>query len=222
MTTFQIILFALAVIGSYLLGAVPFGFLIAKKRGFNIYEHGSGNIGATNVFRVVGKTWGILTFILDMLKGFIPAMVIPMVLSIFGMKFGMKEYFVPLQLACAFAAIIGHCWPVYVKFKGGKGVATSAGAMIGLAPLPALVALIVWIIVMLIFRFVSLASIMAAIVLAVATWVAFFMDFMRPGTRFDIYIPVVLNFLCLLIILRHKKNIERLMKGTENRFGKKK
>jgi len=218
MTTFQIVLFALAVIGSYLLGAVPFGFLIAKKRGFNIYEHGSGNIGATNVFRVVGKTWGILTSILDILKGFIPAMVIPMVLAVFGMK----EYYVPLQLSCAFAAIIGHCWPIYLKFKGGKGVATSAGAMIGLAPLPALVAFIVWIIVMLIFRFVSLASIMAAIVLAVATWVAFFMDIMRPGTRFDIYIPIVLNLLCLLIILRHKKNIERLIKGTENRFGKKK
>jgi glycerol-3-phosphate acyltransferase PlsY len=75
---------------------------------------------------------------------------------------------------------------------------------------------------MLIFRFVSLASIIAAIVLAVATWVAFFMDFMRSGTRFDIYIPIVLNALCLLIILRHKKNIERLMKGTENRFEKKK
>ena len=86
MTTFQIILFALAVVGSYLLGSVPFGFIIAKKRGFNIYDHGSGNIGATNVFRVVGKTWGILTSILDMLKGFIPAMVIPMVFSLFGLK----------------------------------------------------------------------------------------------------------------------------------------
>lgn len=218
MTTFQIIIFSLAVIGSYLIGAVPFGFIIAKKRGFNIYEHGSGNVGATNVFRVVGKTWGILTFALDMLKGFIPAMVIPMLLS----TIGMKDYYVPMQLACAFAAIIGHCWSIYLKFKGGKGVATSAGAMIGLAPLPALIAMVVWVIVLLIFRFVSLASIMAAIVLAVAVWVAFFMDFMRSGTRFDLYIPIVLNILCVLIILRHKKNIERLAKGTENRFGKKK
>jgi acyl phosphate:glycerol-3-phosphate acyltransferase len=217
MTTFQVVLFSLALIGSYLLGAVPFGFLIAKKRGFNIYEHGSGNIGATNVFRVVGKSWGILTSILDILKGFIPAMVIPMVLVFFGMK----EYYVPIQLSCGFAAIIGHCWPIYLKFKGGKGVATSAGAMIGLAPLPSLVAFIVWIIVMLLFRFVSLASIMAAIVLAVATWVAFFMDIMRLGTRFDVYIPIVLNLFCLLIILRHKKNIQRLIKGTENRFEKK-
>jgi glycerol-3-phosphate acyltransferase PlsY len=217
MTTVQIILFSLAVIGSYLLGAVPFGFLVAKKRGINIFDHGSGNIGATNVFRVVGKPWGILTSVLDILKGFIPAMIIPLGLSYVGMK----EYFVPMQLACAFAAIIGHCWPVYLKFRGGKGVATSAGAMIGLAPLPALVALIVWLLAMLIFRIVSLASIMAAIVLAVATWVAFFMNFMRKGTPYDIYIPIVLSVLCLLIVLRHKKNIERLAKGTEHKFGKK-
>lgn len=218
MSTVQIVFFAIAVIGSYFLGAIPFGFLLAKRKGINIYEHGSGNIGATNVFRVMGKTWGITTFILDMLKGFIPAMIIPLVFSIFGMR----DYYVPMQLACAFAAIIGHCWPVYLKFRGGKGVATSAGAMIGLAPLPASIALVVWLIVMGLFRFVSLASITAAIVLPVATWITFFMDFMRKGTQYDIYIPIVLTLLSVLIVLRHKKNIQRLLNGTENRFSKKK
>ena len=216
MSTIQIVFFTIAVIGSYFLGAIPFGFLLAKRKGINIYEHGSGNIGATNVFRVMGKPWGVLTFILDMLKGFIPAMIIPLVFSIFGM-----DYYVPMQLACAFAAIIGHCWPVYLKFKGGKGVATSAGAMIGLAPLPAAIALVVWVIVMLLFRFVSLSSITAAIVLPVATWITFFMDFMRKGTKYDIYIPIVLTLLSILIVLRHKKNIQRLLSGTENRFSKK-
>lgn len=218
MSTVQIVFFSIAVIGSYFLGAIPFGFLFAKRKGINIYEHGSGNIGATNVFRVMGKGWGILTSILDILKGFIPAMIIPLMFS----KFGMKDYYVPMQLSCAFAAIIGHCWPVYLKFKGGKGVATSAGAMIGLAPLPAVIALVVWLIVMFIFRFVSLASITAAIVLPVATWITFFMGFMEKGTKYDIYIPIVLTLLSLVIVLRHKKNIQRLLSGTENRFSKKK
>lgn len=217
MTTTQIIFFAIAVVASYLIGAIPFGFLIARLRGYNIYEHGSGNIGATNVFRVVGKTWGIITFMLDMLKGLIPAMLLPVIFSIFGLKL----FIVPLQLACAFAAIIGHCWPVYLKFKGGKGVATSAGAMIGLAPLPAGISLVVWIIVMALFRYVSLASIIAAIVLPVATWLTYFMQFMRKDTSYDVYIPIVLSILSGLIILRHKNNIQRLLNGTENRFGKK-
>ncbi|MEN8255625.1 MAG: glycerol-3-phosphate 1-O-acyltransferase PlsY [Verrucomicrobiota bacterium] len=194
----------LLTIASYLLGAVPFGLLVAKMRGVDIRSKGSGNIGATNVFRVIGKGWGIFTFVLDALKGFIPAFVFPMIGNLdgeWGVLFGL-------------AAIIGHTFPVYLKFKGGKGVATSAGMLLGVAPLAIGVGFVCWVICMVLSRYVSLSSIIAAIAVAVTVWV--------DPRQESIAIRVSLTIMAGLIVWLHRANIKRLLSGTENRFGKKK
>jgi glycerol-3-phosphate acyltransferase PlsY len=188
---------------AYLFGAVPFGLLVARSRGVDIREKGSGNIGATNVFRVIGKGWGIFTLVLDALKGFIPAFFFPMlgnVDPVYGVLFG-------------FAAILGHTFPIYLKFKGGKGVATSAGVLLGVAPVAVGVGLFFFVITVVISRYVSLASITAAIAVAVTVWV--------EGEKVMI-VKVVLTMMSLLIVWLHRTNIKRLLNGTENRFGKKK
>ncbi len=187
---------------AYLLGALPFGLLVAQSRGINIREQGSGNIGATNVFRCVGKGWGIFTFTLDALKGFIPAFIFPIVGNLapeWGALFGLM-------------AIVGHTFPVYLKFKGGKGVATSAGMLLGVAPLAVGIGFVCWIICMVITRYVSLSSIVAAMAVTVSVWIQ------DKG----LVINVALTLLAVLIIWLHRANIERLLKGTENRFVKKK
>ncbi|MFH1969174.1 MAG: glycerol-3-phosphate 1-O-acyltransferase PlsY [Verrucomicrobiota bacterium] len=191
---------------AYLLGAIPFGLLIARAKGVDIRAVGSGNIGATNVFRALGKGWGILAFACDALKGFIPTSVFPLLaktLWVFGGD-------AVLPLVCACLAIAGHNWPVYLRFKGGKGVATSVGALIGLVPVAAGVGLLTWALVFVATRYVSLASIAAAIMVAGVVWI-----FYAPT---GILLPVVLTVLCGLIIWRHKSNIQRLIHGSENRF----
>ena len=193
---------AILTIIAYLLGAVPFGLLVAKLHGVDIRSKGSGNIGATNVLRVIGKGWGIFTLVLDALKGFIPAFIFPRLENLdseWGVLFGL-------------AAIIGHTFPVYLKFKGGKGVATSAGMLVGVALLPVGVGLLCWIICMAIWRYVSLASIAASIAIAVTVWVV------DKG----VVVNIALTVLSALIIWLHRANIKRLFNGTENRFGKKK
>jgi len=187
---------------AYLFGAIPFGLLVAKMHGVDIRSKGSGNIGATNVLRVIGKGWGIFTFVLDALKGFIPAFVFPRLANLdneWGVLFGL-------------AAIIGHTFPVYLRFKGGKGVATSAGMLIGVALLPVGVGLLFWIICMAIWRYVSLASIVASAASVVTVWVV------DKG----LVVNIALTVLGALIIWLHRTNIKRLLNGTESRFGKKK
>ena len=194
---------ALFTIIAYLLGALPFGLLIAKSRGIDIRQQGSGNIGATNVFRCVGKGWGIFTFTLDALKGFIPAFVFPMLATadpVYGVLFG-------------FAAIMGHSFPVYLRFKGGKGVATSAGMLLGIAPLAVGIGFLCWVICMAISRYVSLSSMVAAIVVAAAVWVQ-----QDKG----LVVNIALTVLAVLVVVRHRTNIQRLLNGSESRFGKKK
>jgi glycerol-3-phosphate acyltransferase PlsY len=187
---------------AYLLGAVPFGVLVARSRGIDIRTQGSGNIGATNVFRCVGKGWGVFTFVLDALKGFVPA-------YFFRQWGGLgPEY----GVLFGFAAIIGHTFPVYLKFKGGKGVATSAGMLLGVAPLAVGFGFLSWVICLVLSRYVSLSSIIAAIVVAVAAW------FQDDG----LVVQVALTLLALLVTWLHRANIVRLLNGTENRFGKKK
>lgn len=188
---------------AYFLGAVPFGLLVARMKGVDIREEGSGNIGATNVFRVIGKGWGIFTMILDALKGFVPAFFFPMlgnVDPVYGVLFG-------------FAAIIGHTFPVYLKFKGGKGVATSAGMLLGVAPVAIGVGLLTFILTVVISRYVSLASILAAVAVGITAWV---------GGEKILIVKIALTMMSLLVIWLHRSNIKRLMNGTENRFGKKK
>ena len=195
---------ALAILAAYLLGAVPFGLLIAKSRGVDIRQVGSKNIGATNVLRSVGKPWGILTFACDALKGYLPSAWFP---TLAGSAAGW------LGMACALAAILGHNFPVYLRFKGGKGVATSAGAVLGLAPLAILIGLTLWTISFYAFRYVSLASIIGAITAVTTGWILY-----RAN---GLLLPIALTVLGLLVILRHHANIKRLLNGTESRFVKK-
>ena len=193
-------------VSAYLLGAIPFGLLIARAKGVDIRAVGSGNIGATNVFRALGKGWSILAFACDALKGFIPASVFPLLIK----KVWAYDGGELLPLVCACLAIAGHNWSVYLRFKGGKGVATSAGALIGLAPVAAGVGLLTWALVFVATRYVSLASIAAVIMVAGAVWIFY--------AQAGILLPFVLTVLCGLVIWRHKSNIQRLLCGAENRF----
>lgn len=201
---------AALILVAYLLGAVPFGLLLARLKGVDIRKVGSGNIGATNVLRSVGKPWGIATFALDALKGFVPAFVFPIVGSRLGSHFQSLE--LPAVL-CGVAAILGHNFPVYLGFKGGKGVATSAGALLGLAPLAVAIGMAVWAVFFFTLRYVSLASIVAALSIVVSGWALY-----RGG---GLLLPVVLTVLGALVIARHHANIRRLLNGTESRFARK-
>lgn len=184
---------------AYLLGSVPFGLLVAKAKGVNIREVGSGNIGATNVFRSIGKGPGIFTFVCDFLKGFIPAFVFAKFVENvnFGLLFGML-------------AILGHNYPIFLKFKGGKGIATSAGMLAGVAGKAVLWGIGSWLLVFLASGIVSLASILAAAVIAVVGWCLV--------GDYGLLKSIILTVLAVLAIYRHKPNIQRLLKGEENRF----
>ncbi len=206
----QIIIYVIAITASYLVGAIPFGFLIGKLHGIDIRKTGSGNIGATNVTRSVGKRAGRICFCLDFLKGAVP----PVIMQICYPE-------VPwLTLGCCAATIAGHIFPIYLRFKGGKGVSTAAGAALALAPFPLLCAFVIWAAAFLAWRYVSLASIIAAISLPVIA-AAFSLAGIGPAAARS---PLTLAFLtaaAILTILRHRANIRRLFAGTENRFGKK-
>jgi glycerol-3-phosphate acyltransferase PlsY len=190
---------------SYLLGAVPFGLLIARMRGVDIRTVGSGNIGATNVFRSVGKGLGTLTFALDVLKGFAAVWFIPRLAAVCGPAW----LGAALPVLCGMAAVAGHNWPIYLHFKGGKGVATSAGVLLGLAPAAVGIGLAAWVAVFLVTRYVSIASMLASAAAAAAAWA------MADGP--NKIVPVAMTALAVVTIIRHKSNIRRLIAGTENR-----
>ena len=200
---------AVTIAGSYLAGAIPFAFLIARARGIDIRRVGSGNVGATNVFRAVGKGWGVLTFVCDALKGLLPALLGPRLLEAWTGTPAHPAF----GLACGTAAVAGHSWPVFLGFKGGKGVATSAGMLLGAAPFAAAAGFGLWIAVFAITRYVSVASVAAAFGVPLAGWMAY-------GAQ-DAWRPWVLTAIGLLVIYRHRSNIQRLLDGTEHRFGRK-
>jgi glycerol-3-phosphate acyltransferase PlsY len=202
------------IIASYLLGSVPFGLIIAKAHGKDLRLEGSGNIGATNVSRVLGKKWAWLCFILDVLKGFIPMLAARHLITLPASSPQLATW-----LAVGCVAIFGHIFPIYLKFKGGKGVATSLGVLLGLWPyytICGLVAFAVWIIVVLIWRYVSLASITAAITFPVCLIAAVAIV---PDWHFDALWPlfIVAILMPILVILRHRANIRRLIEGTESK-----
>ncbi len=208
-----LILWLIGGAAAYLLGSVPFGFLIAKTRGLDIRKLGSGNIGATNVFRSVSKPLGILTFALDFLKGFCGVQLIPaLAAALAGVSCGNDMY---LPVFCGALTVAGHNWSCFLGFKGGKGVATSAGLLLGLSPAGVGIAFAAWLVLFLATRYVSVASIGAAAVLAVAVWP---LHLKAQGLWF----PAVLTLLALLAIWKHRSNIARLRAGTESRiqFGK--
>jgi glycerol-3-phosphate acyltransferase PlsY len=196
------------VIVSYILGSTPSGYLAGKARGIDVRKVGSGNIGATNVFRVLGKTAGAVVLLGDAFKGFVAARFVPLLAAhIFVNSCAPREN---LALAAGVAAILGHNYSFWLRFKGGKGIATSAGVVMAWAPEACLTALALWAVVFFASRYVSLASICAALILPFAVWF----------WNGSITMTCVMTALSLLAIYKHKGNIQRLLNGTENRIGK--
>jgi len=211
----DILFMAVAAVAAYLVGSIPFGFLIGKLYDIDIRTVGSKNIGATNVTRTVGKTAGKVCFFLDFIKGALPVLAV----QFYGGKFieNQPDWLVLVVMA---AAIVGHMFPVFLNFKGGKGVSTAAGAILALAPYPLLVAFVVWVVIFFISRYVSVASITAAVVLPVVAWVFRWTNFGSEVAR-SIWTLCFLTAISLLTVIRHHGNIRRLLNGTETRFGRK-
>ena len=195
---------------SYLLGSIPTGFLVAKAKGVDIRSVGSGNIGATNVFRILGKAAGIFVLTADAVKGALAVLVVaPMAAKMGSSGEAFLQHFPALAGICA---ILGHNYTCWLKFKGGKGIATTAGVFAALAPAAFGIALATWLVVFAASRYVSLASIVAAVALPLAVW-------LTGNGGLLIGVSVSLGGLA---IYKHKANIQRLLAGTENRIGAKK
>ncbi len=198
-------------VAAYLLGSIPFGFLLVFLfRHEDIRTQGSGNIGATNVVRSGGKGLGALTFVLDAVKGYAAVLAAGWILVLMGSPALTLQ---DAQAIAAIFAILGHMHPVWLRFKGGKGVATAFGVFLALSPIAALIGLAVFLIVFVIWRYVSLASIVSAIVFPTAAlWLA--------HGQMTLLLTAVTVFIPLLVVVKHHQNIARLLKGTEYRFGK--
>jgi glycerol-3-phosphate acyltransferase PlsY len=197
----------------YLQGAIPWGFLLGRLKGIDIREHGSGNIGATNVSRVLGKKLGRACFFLDFLKGLLPVLIVSLLVS---KKIIPDKYELAVPIA-ALACVAGHIWTIFLKFKGGKGIATSAGALLAIAPYSLILAGVIWVSVFYAMRYVSLASICAAVSLPITAVV-----FTQAGLyRLTHPETVLIAIVAFLAIMRHSSNIKRLVNGSENRFEKK-
>ena len=215
-----VLAYIIVAVGAYLLGSLPTGFLVARARGVDIRTVGSKNMGATNVFRVLGKGPGIFVLLVDALKGFVAvaltinfypqlSQLLPNVFTVDGLtnpplRFG-------LGIAGLFS-ILGHNYTCWLGFKGGKGIATTGGAFLALAPIAVAVALIAWIVAFVSTRYVSVASIVAAVALPATVW------FTQP----NLALRLIAIALGILAIYKHKANIQRLLNGTENRFNFKK
>ncbi len=201
--------------GSYLLGAVPFGYLIGKARGLDVREHGSGNIGATNVGRVIGRKWGYVCLVLDILKGFGPTFVASVILSEGEPTAAALWQWMLIGLA----AVAGHVWPVYLRLRGGKGVATTVGVALGIFPhctIPMLAAVGVYALIRLTTGLVSLGSLAIAVVFPLS----FFVYVWKSERSMSVFWPlqVATVVLGLLIIVRHRGNIAKLFRGEERKI----
>ncbi len=186
------------ILGSYLVGGIPFGFLIGKMRGVDVRTVGSKNIGATNVFRTVGKKWGLVAFACDVLKGFLPTLLAP----------------APAAIWVGVACVVGHMLTPYMKFRGGKGVATAFGMLIGLVPGLVGCAFLLFSVVFACSNYISLGSCSAALFLAVTIW------FPILGTRGAADLPqcILVTFIALFVVYKHRSNIVRLAKGQESKI----
>lgn len=222
---------------AFLLGSIPFGLLIAKAKGVNIREHGSGNIGATNVLRVVGKKYGITCLILDLLKGLVPTLIGISLLRIEGKNpLIVLEFLEPhatifppsealtaqiLQVLTGLLAILGHNYSPWVGFKGGKGIATSAGVLIALMPVGVVVLIVIWAILFFTTRYVSVASIGASIALPFITlYGSYRHGYLTEGT-WNKPLFIFSLIIAIMAVWKHRGNIRKLRAGTENRFSKK-
>ncbi|MDD5011330.1 MAG: glycerol-3-phosphate 1-O-acyltransferase PlsY [Phycisphaerae bacterium] len=208
------------IIVSYLIGSISFAWLVAKAKGIDLRTIGSGNLGATNLARACGKKWAYPCFLFDVLKGFVPS---------FAAKFiilsepAAPAYF-SLWLAVGIAAILGHIFPFYLKFKGGKGVATSFGVALGIWPyytIPCIAVFVLWAAIVLIWKYISLGSVIAAAVFPVLMVI---LIAALDKWKFDILWPLILMafVLCSLVIFLHRANIKRLLAGTEHKVLQKK
>jgi glycerol-3-phosphate acyltransferase PlsY len=212
------VFFPLVIIAAYLLGSIPFGLLIAKAHGKDLRSIGSGNIGATNVSRALGRKWAYFCFVLDVLKGLIPMFVTMLI----ARPDSVLTLWLWLAVGCA--AILGHIFPIYIKFKGGKGVATSFGVALGLWPYFTVCAFffaMTWVLVVLIWRYVSLASIAASVTIPLVLIVVIIL---MPGWDFDNLWPILIAAVAIpvMVIVRHRENIKRLLAGTESKIRQKK
>jgi acyl phosphate:glycerol-3-phosphate acyltransferase len=195
------VLFALGALGSYLLGSVPTSYLVGRWiAGKDLRQHGSKNLGATNVYRVLGLKYAIPVALVDVTKGVVAVTVIAPQVS--------AEPWVPIAFATA--AVLGHVFPVFLKFRGGKGVATAGGAVLVLAPTALAVSLVVWVVALTLTGYMSVASVLGALVFPVAVW------FVMPE---DSYAVAVGLALAAFIVFTHRTNIRRLALGIENRLG---
>ncbi|HEV3100567.1 MAG TPA: glycerol-3-phosphate 1-O-acyltransferase PlsY [Candidatus Udaeobacter sp.] len=205
--------FAVVVTGSYLLGSIPFGYLTGRIAGIDIRKCGSGNVGATNVIRTLGKGYGYPVFVADFLKGFGAVKISMLVATRLQPGWSSSEMF---GIVAAISSVLGHSFPVWLNFKGGKGVATSAGALFCLAPVAALVGASVWILTFLVTRYVSVASVAAAAALPVI--ILIITRLRETGGKSLFYSSVCL---AAVVIWRHRSNLSRLVRGTEARFTRK-
>ena len=218
-------IFALAIIGAYFLGSIPFGLIMTKAHGKDLRSIGSGNIGATNVSRALGRKWAYLCFVLDVLKGLVPMLVVlSLIKPLSALSQAERVIQLWLWLAVGIAAILGHIFPIYVKFKGGKAVSTSFGVALGLWPyytICACFAISIWIVVVLIWRYVSLASITASVAFLMVLILSIII---KPGWDFAGLWPllIIATVIPVMVIIRHRENIKRLLAGTENQIQKNK
>jgi acyl phosphate:glycerol-3-phosphate acyltransferase len=214
--------YILVALAAYLLGSIPTGFLVARAKGIDIRTVGSGNIGATNAMRVLGKPAGIFVLLLDAAKGYLACVLGAQIWNFYLAHFPEKnqldqmyDVFVHVNNAVILAgvfAVLGHNYTCWLKFKGGKGIATTAGVYLALAPWAVLIALVVFVFAVLLTRYVSVGSIAAAVALPTTVWI------MTPG---NLLLGIVTTALGAMAIYKHKSNIQRLIAGTESRFGKK-
>ncbi len=205
----MIVSYIVGIIISYLIGGIPFGYLIAVTKGIDIRAQGSGNIGATNVSRVLGRKYGLIIFVLDMFKGFVVVFFVPLLFS--GIKFPTTSGSL-LVILCGFSAVLGHAFPVYLKFKGGKAVATSFGIFVWLAPIAITISFGAWITTVLVSRYVSLGSMVGTLVLVgVIIWVE---DSPFGDNRYITYLSVAI---AILVVTKHTSNIKRIISGTEKK-----
>lgn len=209
----------LIIIFSYLIGSFPTALVVSRSFfGFDIRKKGSGNMGSTNVFRVLGWKWGVVVQIIDILKGLIPVMLIANIIGkdLIFPHTNAEDSLIIIQLIAGFSSICGHIWTVFAGFKGGKGINTALGVLIAIAPIDVIIAIVAFAIILFSTGYVSLGSITASIIIPISL-------FIRKEI-FDIEIEGynILNIffivIACLLIFTHRKNIERLIKGTENRF----
>jgi acyl phosphate:glycerol-3-phosphate acyltransferase len=212
----MVALYIIVAVVAYLLGSIPFGYLLVRIfRGEDVRLTGSGNIGATNVARTGAKGLGIATLVLDALKG---ALAVALAAILAGSKYNIcgDRIAYPcvtalrLMALAALCAVLGHCFPVWLRFKGGKGVATALGVFCVLFPKAILLALAIFIIVVAVTRYVSLGSILGAVAFPVAAY------FLQPSDWLSLLLA---SSVSLIVILKHHENIRRLLAGTEHRFG---